>query len=269
MKFPYATTLLVLVATAIYVFQSGGTYYMTNEAIQELSFQISHNPLGIVSHMFAHVGIIHLVGNLIPLILFGLVVEYALCSVDVLLIFFSSGIIASTLFSVLNANTILLGASAAISGLMSSSALLKPKKAIVLLLFTPLLVSYAAIPAFDYLSTSHTKELLIQTKSLEQNVSTLLKENKTEEAKQLNQTLQEVQKKTAISLVGRAREESTPTDWLVHAFGAVVGAAYLFLFRKRALGKGINEMERLGIGFEEFIEKHWANKLGKHAKRKK
>ncbi|MBI5228692.1 rhomboid family intramembrane serine protease, partial [Candidatus Micrarchaeota archaeon] len=246
MRLPFATIFLSLLVVGTYYVLSNGTFYISNAEVQQLGFQLYNKPAGFFSHTFIHVGILHLIGNLLPLILFAVLLESVLSSFDVLLIFFSSGVVASLLFSLLNTNTYLVGASAAISGLMSAATALKPKKSLLLLVASTLLLVFLFFPLFSYLSEAHTKQLVHQTQELKQNITNLIKENKTIEASQVNQTLQVIEKKAAISVEGKQRESSTPTSFIVHVFGAFVGILYVYLFKKDKLQAGIIEFEELG-----------------------
>lgn len=152
MKIPFASLLLSFLLIGTYYSLSNGTFYIPDDYIRTLGFQLYSQPLGFLPHMFIHVGILHLIGNLLPLVFFALLLESALSSIDVLLIFFSSGIVSGFLFSLLNTNSYLVGASAAISGLMAGATALKPKKALVLLICLPLVLMLLFFPLFQFLS---------------------------------------------------------------------------------------------------------------------
>jgi membrane associated rhomboid family serine protease len=240
-----------------YFLFSEGTLYLPSGFLNSLALGAvgAGQFAGLVTHVFLHVGILHLAGNLIPLVLFSLLLESALASVDVLIIFFASGILGGALFSFLNPSAYLIGASAAVSGLMSAVTALRPKQALALLVATPLLVSFVAFPIVSFAERSHERSLEEKQAALETNLSKLVAENKTVEAAQVNASLKIVERQAAQTLEGRLREEATPTDFLVHAFGALVGVAFLFFFRKKKLAEGIKEFESLGGELFAFFER--------------
>jgi membrane associated rhomboid family serine protease len=253
-RFPFATlTLFLLVALPYFLF-SEGTLYLPTEFLNSLALSAGQYA-GLVTHLFLHVGILHLSGNLIPLLLFSLLLESVLVSLDVLIIFFASGILGGALFSLLNPAAYLIGASAAVSGLMSACTALRPKQALVLLVATPILISFVVYPVVSFAERSSEQSLTEKQSALQSDLIKLVAENKTVEAAQVNASLKIVEKQAAQTLEGRQREEATPTDFLVHAFGALVGVAFLFFFRKKKLAEGIGEFESLGGELFAFFER--------------
>lgn len=96
--------------------------------------------------------------------------------------------------------------------------------------------------------------MINQSNALKQNLTVLIAQNKTAEANKTQQTLIEIEKKVEISVEGGQREAETPTSLIVHVFGALVGIAYLFLFKKKELKNGIVEFEELGDSLVKVID---------------
>lgn len=243
-KFPFATLLLFSLVVVPYWYFSGGTFYLSTDFLDRFAFGASAE--GVVTHLSVHVGIFHLLGNLIPLVLFALLLEATLSAFDVLLVFFSAGLFSSLLFSFLNPGAFLIGASAAISGLMSAATVLRPKRALFLLVATPILIFLIIFPIVSSLVQWHEKSLAEKQIVLQQNLTQLIKEKRFVEAQQVNASLQVTQKQVQQSIEGKIREETTPTDVFVHAFGALVGVVIVFAFRKKKLAQGVREFEDLG-----------------------
>jgi len=243
----------MLVVLPYFVF-SGGTFYLPTDFLNSLALGVGQW-FGLASHLFLHVGVLHLSGNLIPLLLFSLLLESVLSSVDVLLIFFSSGILGGFLFSLLNPSAFLIGASAAVSGLMSACTALRPKQALALLVATPILITFLVYPIVSLAERSSEQFLIEKQSILQSNLNKLIAENKTVEAIQVNESLKVVERQAKQTIEGRQREETTPTDFLVHAFGALVGVAFLFFFKRNKLNEGINEFESLGAELFSFFER--------------
>lgn len=242
MRLPIATIILVFLVVGTYFYLSDGTFYISDQKLSELSFNLSQNPLGIFTHMFIHVGVMHLAGNLVSLILFALLLEYSLDSKNTLAIFFLSGALSSILFSILNPNFFLVGASAAVSGMIGACIAVRPKLSIILFLLLPFLVYSVAFPIANGSAASFLSSLTQQKQQLQQNYSNLIQQNKTSEAIKVNETIAAVEQKQEQSLQGQKRDETVPSDFFVHLFGVLSGLAYVFKFKKKEFLKGSREL---------------------------
>ncbi|MFH0836198.1 MAG: rhomboid family intramembrane serine protease, partial [Candidatus Micrarchaeota archaeon] len=160
-----------------------------------------------------------------------------------------SGVSAGLLFALINPGTLLAGASAGIAGLMTASVLLKPKHALVALIFVPLSISLVFFPLATYSTTQHEQSLQQKQTQLAHEVETLIQQNKTVEAQQANATLTQVKQQVSLTREGQAREQATPTDFWVHLYGAVFGAAYVFAFSRKHVKKGVKDFEKIGEFF--------------------
>jgi membrane associated rhomboid family serine protease len=243
-KWPSGSLFLGGMAVLLYLALSRGTFYIPDAELGGLAFHLG-NPLAIVSHLFVHVGVLHLVGNLVPLLAFALVLERHTSAFDAVAVFLFGGALSAVVFSLLNPGTALVGASAAIASLMGALAALRPRESAVLLLVLPLLVTYVAVPTAASLQQKQEVQLVQAAQTLQQNVTTLVVQNRTQEAVQVNQTLQQVTQQVAITQKGKERERITPTDFLVHAYGAAFGIVYLYLFRRRKLSEGMAQYHAL------------------------
>lgn len=243
---PFGTFTLTLAILLTYWALSSNTPYIASASLRELALN-SGNAYSIITHLFVHVGIFHLIGNLIPLILFGLALEGAILSIDVVLIFLMAGTGASLLFSIINPAIPLIGASAGISGVLSSVMLLRPKMALALLIATPLAISFVVFPALDFAGKFYDQNLAEKKVQLSNELTTAVKLNQTPKViMQLNQTLQKTEKQIEITQQGKQREASTPSDFLVHVYGAIIGGLYILFFKRKALKE--SEKEFLEIG---------------------
>lgn len=251
MKF-LGTLLLVLGVLVPYYILSNGTFYLPDNTLENLGFAPGVSLSNYVTHLFTHVGLTHLVSNLVPLVAFGLLLESSVASYHVIGLFLFSGILSSIFFSFLNPSVLLIGASTGVSGLMAASTLLKPKKALVFLIVMLILIASFA-PTVAYYNSFQLSRMQEEKTQLGQKVQALLAQNKTEEAKAQNESLSQVQVKITQTTQGIEREQQTPTDLLVHLFGAGFGALYLILFARKSLDKGLLEFESLGALFHSKI----------------
>ncbi len=267
LKIPFATLLLAALVSGAYFFLSKGAPYIPGEnffpfaAIAGADGQMGL--AGLFSHLFLHVGLQHLVGNVLPLLLFGALVELAVGSLDVAAIFLISGVLSGALFSFLNPATPLAGASAAISGLMGAALVSRPRQALVFLVATPLVLSFLFLPAVDFASEKYSEGVSQKAVSLNQTVQILVQQNRTEEAANVSKQLVEVQKQAQQIEAGAAREKESQTSLAVHLFGAILGVAYLYAFRRQALEKGKEECAKLGeavYGAARFVRERLRGK---------
>jgi membrane associated rhomboid family serine protease len=244
-RFPFATMLLSLLILATYFLLSGGTLYIPDQMLRALGFNYSLGLAGILSYMFVHIGIIHLLGNIIPLAVFGFIIERKAGTAHALAIFLLAGLLPAALFSLLNPAFFLVGASAAVAGLMSACALTKPIKTVVILLIIPFVLSYAVFPLAGSLAVQQRDSLLSEKHAITESVVELVKQNRSEEAAALNATLMRVEQRQEAVERGMEREKKTPVDVWVHVFGAVVGAAYVIAFARSDFDDGMDEYGRM------------------------
>lgn len=108
-----------------------GDYWQDREAIVSLINETSIysyglkpkelNPISLFSHQFLHGDLLHLMGNMFFLIVFGFAVEAAIGQIRFLIFYLLSGLAGGILFMTVNADSpsALVGASGAISGVMA------------------------------------------------------------------------------------------------------------------------------------------------------
>ena len=125
----------------------------TGFPIKELIYR-EHSPfLTLIFSMFMHGSLMHLVGNMLFLWIFGNNIEDRLGIFHFLLFYLICGIGASLMHILFNANsfTPVIGASGAVSGVMGAYLLLYPKARVRSLLFIFVLVTFVDIPAAVFL----------------------------------------------------------------------------------------------------------------------
>jgi len=252
-RVPWATLALSAAILFVYFFLSGGLLFISDQQLYPQAFSLDGTPQSLLSHIFVHVGIKHLVGNVVPLLLFGALVESTV-SFHLLAVFLLSGVFASLLFAFLTAGTTLVGASAAISGVMGAALAAKPRHALLFLILTPIILFFFIFPGLQAYTDFRAGQLAQQQTTLSQQVVSLVKQQRVEEAAQANASLQEVVAQAAVEEAGKKREEEVSTDTSVHLFGALFGVAYLFLVRRRAFEEGISEFRSLGEDLYSFTK---------------
>ncbi len=251
-KFPWATAGLALALLLAYFGLSGETPYIPSSLLYSLSSSL-RNPVSLVTYLFVHIGIVHLVGNLVPFLLFALLLESAARSRHVVFLFLFSGALSALAFSFTNPFITLIGASAGISGLMAAAMVLRPKQSLVLLIALPLLVPLVIVPGVNAASVYYDNWLNAEKQSQQQTLQQKINEsqfNKSPELQQqiavLNQTITQTETKIKASAEGKAREEAVPSDFFVHVYGVLAGLAYVYFFLRREAIAAKKEFVELG-----------------------
>jgi membrane associated rhomboid family serine protease len=75
---------------------------------------------GLISHMFAHASMGHLLGNMLVLYFLGTMVEQRYGSLRYVVLYFAAGLIAAISQAVVSPDGLLLGASGALAGVMAA-----------------------------------------------------------------------------------------------------------------------------------------------------
>jgi membrane associated rhomboid family serine protease len=137
---PWANYALILANVVVFVGAQaaarGGAGY--DAMVERYAYvPAAPNVLTLFTSMFMHGGLMHLVGNMLYLWIFGDNVETKLGSVGYLAAYLASGVVATAAFGVFNANSAvpLLGASGAISGVQGIYFLLFPRNRVRLLVW--------------------------------------------------------------------------------------------------------------------------------------
>jgi membrane associated rhomboid family serine protease len=110
--------------------------------------------VGLVTHMFLHGGLLHLIGNLVAVWVFGDNIEDALGHFRYLLFVLATGIVAALTQGWFgDPFAPMIGASGAVSGIMGAYLLLHPRARILILAFNvvPILAPASLVVGFDLL----------------------------------------------------------------------------------------------------------------------
>ncbi|MCB9362004.1 rhomboid family intramembrane serine protease [Candidatus Woesearchaeota archaeon] len=122
---PKLTVALIFLNSIVYLLE---IFYLSEEQLRELIFMpadlLTFNVVPIVSSWFLHANLLHLLGNMLFLYIFGRILERKISPVKYLLVYFMSALIADV-FSAL-AGQGGLGASGAIAGIIAVAILIEP-----------------------------------------------------------------------------------------------------------------------------------------------
>jgi membrane associated rhomboid family serine protease len=277
-KFPYATLLLLSLTFLTYMLVSGWQPYIYPiNKIDSYSLNLDNIFFGSFTYLFMHVGFKHLVGNMALFLVVGTIAEQRLKFRDVFILYILCGALAGFFYALINPNVWVVGASAAVSAMVIAAFIADIKKSVVAFLAIMLLIPYAIYPATDSFVESQiqSKESEISEKlekiqtyevkqseldktlevlqyKLEQGIINETqymeqRQNITQQLQNLNASLSTTKHElnvTNFSKVtlkqGKATEEATPVSFIIHIFGFILSAIYIFIFRKDIL-KGMRE----------------------------
>ncbi len=241
MRIPWATLALASAVLFVYAVSSGGRLYPDAGVVADNAFGFA-NPLGLLFHLFYHIGAQHLVGNLLPLLTFALVLEFTLSGRELLAVFLVSGVLAAVVFSLLNPHSFLAGASAGVAGLMGASALVRPKWAVVLLVAVPVLSSLVVFPLLSALTQSSFEALDRQSVDLFRQADALAAEGRPEAAASAFARTDALAGTLSQQETAQKAEQKAVPDFFVHLAGALAGAAYVLVFFSVRVRDGFDEL---------------------------
>jgi len=150
--FPFIT--IILVVFNIYFFFvsfSNPDFYFDNYAFSFKNL-FDGNLFTIFSSMFLHGNIIHLLGNMLFLWVFGRNIEIKIGSLKFLIFYFLCGIFSVLTYALIEDKTMsLIGASGAISGVLGAYLILFPRNKIKTIVPIVVFLTTASIPAFVFI----------------------------------------------------------------------------------------------------------------------
>ncbi len=155
---PFATILIIVLCVAIFIYQFSLTEISNNEFIYSYGMKpaslFSNNNLissiiTVFSSMFMHGGFFHLAGNMLFLWIYGNNIEDAMGSIKFIFFYFTCGIAAALLQASITpySNIPMIGASGAVSGVLSAYFLLFPRAKVSTLIILFFFITVIRIPA--------------------------------------------------------------------------------------------------------------------------
>ena len=242
-ELPIATIALVILSAIFYFVLSGGSTYVTPLSKLYPLGVSGRNLFGSITYSFVHIGLKHLIGNVIALAGFGLLLEEKVDKSRVLGIFMVSGVLGGLAYSLLNPNVWVVGGSTAIAGLLAASMVANTKKSLIVFVGVMLLVPNVIMPVVDGALDSLEEGKLIDAAGTKLGISQL--EGMIEKGNYTNETLAEkalleeqfralLESRRSLS-EGRDTEDSTPASLQIHLIGGFFALAFLWVFDRRVL----------------------------------
>lgn len=165
--FPFVTIGIIILNVLVYLYQASLRYHGQEIFVHQMGaipFEIAHIididphsavpiPLTILTYMFMHGGLLHLLGNMLYLWIFGDNVEDSLGHIRFVLFYLFCGIMAAIIHILSDVNSLIpmVGASGAIAGVLGAYFLLYPKANVLTLVIFFLFIRTIRIPAVLFL----------------------------------------------------------------------------------------------------------------------
>lgn len=161
--FPYINVGLVVLNILFFLYESyliamGGEELLAAFINQfaAVPYEVTHgSPLeiGLITSMFLHAGLLHIVGNMIYLLPFGDNIEDRIGHLRYLVFYLLCGVVAAAGFSLLNpdSTTPLLGASGAVAGVLGGYIALHPTASVRGLMIIVLFITRMDLPALVFI----------------------------------------------------------------------------------------------------------------------
>ena len=154
---PIVTITLIVICILIFLYQFSLTYAENTFIINSYGMKPQNlllypnfsNYLTILSSMFLHGGFMHLIGNMLFLWIYGNNIEDAMGHIKFLFFYLFCGLAAALLQALVtpDSNIPMIGASGAVSGVLSAYLFLYPKAKVSTLIFIFFFITVIRIPA--------------------------------------------------------------------------------------------------------------------------
>ena len=243
LELPIATIGLALLSIAFYFVLSGGSSYVTPLSKLYPLGVSGYNLIGAITYTFIHIGLKHLIGNIIALAAFGWILEEKIKGSHVLGLFITCGVFGGIAYALLNPNVWVVGGSTAIAGLLAASTLANTKKALIVFVAVMLLVPNVILPAVDGVMDSFEEDKL--TDAAQAKLEMMDLEALIASGNYTNQTLDEqalwedyyraALEARRSQAEGRNTESTTPASLQIHFIGGLFALLFLWIFDRKVL----------------------------------
>ena len=238
-----------------YLFFTGLNFFTPNETL--LAFGASSAmPQNALIYFLVHAWYHHLFFNFAVLLSFGFVAFAALGKKHFLALSFSSAVISALVAIIIFPRFAFVGASAVASTLLAVAFVTRPKQSLYAILASILMISLLLTPFTTMVFASHLNELSGQKESLESDYQAVLQQatiktggdvnlaKQLPEIKEAETRLARAEKVIEETLQSEQRSREMPVSNFMHAFGALYGFAYVFVFKREEIIKGIEFLKK-------------------------
>lgn len=243
LKFPIATIVLALLLIVFYFVISGGASYVTPLSKMYPLGVSGYNFLGAFTYTFMHIGIKHLLGNWVAFVVFGVILEQVMDRNHVLALFMASGVLGGVGYALLHPEVWVIGASAAVAGVLVAGFVADPKKTAIAFVTVMFLVPNLILPAADIALDELERQKIIAAAQAKLNIHEL--DELIASGNYSNETLlqkEEYEQDYLTSLgsrlsleEGRDTEAATPASFEIHMIGGFVALMFMYFFDKKIM----------------------------------
>lgn len=220
--------LCVAVMTAFFLL-SDNPFFLGLNVIGGFSFSLSQF-WNIFPHVFVHNSFVHLIANVSAILVFGVLIEKRIGFRHTVMLFIISAALPAILFSIMNPQYSIFGASAVSSGLLGASFLLQPKKtliaSIILVAIIVLMAKPVGMMVFEQYKKGIESEII---ETCEKKIAAV-KSGETAAVQQLAQKEKNLKQFLDSLRVKELVASGTSVANAAHAFGAITGFAYAYFF---------------------------------------
>jgi membrane associated rhomboid family serine protease len=161
--FPHVTALIVAINVVVFAIEASILFHQGSAGLNDFILkyaavpaEITHgSPLeiGLITALFIHGGLLHIVGNMLYLLPFGDNVEDRMGHFRYLIFYLACGLIATLTYTLFNVNSTvpLIGASGAISGILAAYLRFHPHGRVKGFLFIIILLIPLTLPAIVFI----------------------------------------------------------------------------------------------------------------------
>ena len=239
-ELPKLTLALAGLIAISYIAFSSRLVFADMSTIKQLGFAVTM-PFNIFSFSFVHAGYGHLAANLAMILAAGTIIEARLGKRDLLGLFFLGSAFSALIFTFINREYLLVGASAGAVSLLSAAVAVDPRTAArnILAIAVAAILFVASISIYVELTTHRIES---EIRELE---ATRIAAQQEGDIETLQEAEQQITRKESLKQEieeGIEVQESVPVNFEIHVYAAIFGALYLFLFRRDAVKGTANKM---------------------------
>ncbi len=224
-----ATLALCLAIIIVFFLLSDNPFFLGLNVIDGFSFSLSQF-WNIFPYVFVHNSFVHLIANVSAILVFGVLIEKKIGFKHTVVLFIISAALPAILFSIINPQYSIFGASAVSSGLLGASFLLQPKKTLIASIILVAMIILMAKPVGMIVLGQYKKGIESEIIETGEKKIAAVKSGETMVVQQLAQKESDLKQFLDSLHVKELVASGTSVANAAHAFGAIIGFAYAYFF---------------------------------------
>lgn len=224
-----ATIALCIALALAFFLLSKNFVFVDRQTVSQFSFSL-RSFWNILPYVFVQNSFVHFLANISAILVFGFLLERRIGSRHTVAVFFFSAVLPAIAFSLLNPRNALFGASAIASGLIGASFLLQTKKTIIAAVLLAIVILLVLRPATLQAYSDYKTNISSEISKAETQKAVAVQSGETQRAQELEQKADFLEQSLEALHTQELWAFSTEAANSAHAFGAIVGFAYAYLF---------------------------------------